>query len=358
MSPRDHARVGARAAVILGIAIVPVLVAAALGELPPPLEITVGNETALVARDTMFGRLIRDRDLHAEFGRLLDVEGKVLRYRAYPGRILLNGATAARSTPLSNGDTIQVIDGVDRIEGTRRVVTLLEGLRPGNPQRTLDTSQVEEIRIEGRISHKSVSVRFRAVGDVTQPPAVALTFDDGPWPDATPKVLEILERMNAKATFFVIGYLAQRHPDLIRAEIEASMTIGSHSWDHPRSPRFADLEPHRILTEMSQTNEFLNSQFGLQTSLFRPPGGSYDEEVVHMADTLGMRIVLWSVDPRDWTGAKTPESIADAVLAKVRPGSIIDLHDGGGDQWATIQALPRIIEGIRAMGLRLVTIDE
>jgi peptidoglycan/xylan/chitin deacetylase (PgdA/CDA1 family) len=357
VSRPTRARIGARALVVLGIATVPVLVAAALGDLPPPLQITVQGQTEFVARDTKFGKLIRDLGLRAKWGRLLDVESKVLRYRADPGRVLLNGTIAPGSTLLSNGDAVQVVNGIDRTERTQRVVTLMEDLQPGNPQYALDTSQVEEIRVEGRISHKVVSIRFRSVGEVNRPPAVALTFDDGPWPANTPRILEILKRMDAKATFFVIGYLAERHPDLIRSEIEAGMTIGSHSWGHPNSPKFKDLEPNRIQTEMSQTNDFLSSQFGLRTDLFRPPGGSFDGTVVRIANALGMRIVLWNVDPKDWAGSETAKSIADAVLANVRPGSIIDLHDGGGDQSATIQALPQIIRGIREMGLRLVTID-
>jgi peptidoglycan/xylan/chitin deacetylase (PgdA/CDA1 family) len=356
VSRRAHARIGVRALVVLGIAILPVLVAAALGDLPPPLQITVDGKTEFAARDTTFGQMIRDLHLKARSGRLLDVEGKVLRHRADPGRILLNWKSVPRATPLSSGDAIQVVNGVDRTEGTRRVVTPLEGLRPGNPQRTLDTSQVEEIRVEGRISHKTVSVRFRPVGEVTQPPAVALTFDDGPWPATTPMVLDILRRMHAKATFFVIGYLAERYPNLVRDEIQAGMTIGNHSWDHPNSPPFKELTPNRIQTEMSQTNDFLSSEFGLRTDLFRPPAGSYDAEVVRMADALGMRVVLWNVDPKDWVSSETATAIAEAVLANVRPGSIVDLHDGGGDQSATIQALPMIIRGIRRMGLRLVTI--
>jgi peptidoglycan/xylan/chitin deacetylase (PgdA/CDA1 family) len=356
VSPPTRARIGARAIVVLGIGTILVFVAAALGDLPPPLQVTVQSRIEFVARDATFGQLIHDFDLHAKWGRLLDVEGKVLRRRADPGRILLNGTTAPRSAPLSNGDAIEVVNGIDRSEGTERVVTLLKGLRPGNPQLTLDTSRVEEIRVEGRISHKVVFVRFRSVGEVTRAPAVALTFDDGPWPSTTPRVLEILRRMHAKATFFVIGYLAQRYPGLIRSEIKAGMAIGNHSWDHPNSPPFKDLRPRRIRAEMSQMSDFMSGQFGLRTRLFRPPGGSYDADVMQIATTVGLRIVLWNVDPKDWIASETAKSITDAVLANVRPGSIVDLHDGGGDQSAMIRALPRIIRGIRKMGLRLVTI--
>jgi peptidoglycan/xylan/chitin deacetylase (PgdA/CDA1 family) len=92
----------------------------------------------------------------------------------------------------------------------------------------------------------------------------------------------------------------------------------------------------------------------VRPTLFRPPGGSWDPKVLTVAHEQGMRIALWDVDPRDWSSSATPTSIAENVLRNVRPGSVVDLHDGGGDQSATIRALPRIIHGIRKMGLRLV----
>jgi peptidoglycan/xylan/chitin deacetylase (PgdA/CDA1 family) len=355
--PRSHSRIGARAVLVLGVTVTPVLLAAALGDLPAPLQITVGGRTAFVRQGTTLGEVIRSDHLHAVSGRLLDVEGAVIAYRADPGRILLDGEEVPRSTRLADGDSVQVVNGVDRTEGTRRVVTLLKGLRPGNPQFALGTSKVQEINVEGRISGKVVSVRFRSVGKVKRPPAVALTFDDGPWPGSTRKILKILERMHVKATFFLIGCLAQRYPGIVRDEIRSGMTIGNHSWDHPNSPPFAKLTPHRIQTEMSQASDMLKKRFGVRARLFRPPGGSYDRYVIDTARAFGMRIVQWDVDPRDWVASATPRSIADNVLANVRPGSIVDLHDGGGDQSATVAALPRIIRGIRKMGLRLVAVQ-
>ncbi|HZP89441.1 MAG TPA: polysaccharide deacetylase family protein [Actinomycetota bacterium] len=354
MSPRP--RIGVRAAVVLGVAILPLLVAATLADLPAPVQITLDGRVRFVPQGTTLGGLIRARNLHPRSGRLLDVEGHVLRYRADPGRILLNGAPAPRRTTLESGDAIQVVNGTDRTEGTRTVVTRLKGLRPGNPQFALGTSRVQEIRVEGRVSGIVVSVKFRSIGPSTRPPAVALTFDDGPWPGSTLRILDVLERLHVRATFFVIGYLAQRYPNVVRAEMRAGMTIGNHSWDHPNSPPFDQLAPPRIRTEMARTSRFLHRRFGLRVTLFRPPGGSFGGPVVTIASGLGMRIVQWNVDPKDWIASRSARTIADAVLSHVRPGSIVDLHDGGGDQSATVRALPRIIRGIRAMGLRLVAI--
>jgi peptidoglycan/xylan/chitin deacetylase (PgdA/CDA1 family) len=95
---------------------------------------------------------------------------------------------------------------------------------------------------------------------------------------------------------------------------------------------------------------------GVEASLFRPPGGWYDDELVQQAREQGMRLVTWDVDPRDWRAHVTPREISRAVLSQVHRGSIVLLHDGGGDAGHTIRALPAIIKGIRARGLRFVTV--
>jgi peptidoglycan/xylan/chitin deacetylase (PgdA/CDA1 family) len=230
------------------------------------------------------------------------------------------------------------------------VVTPLEGTQPGNPQRTLGTSRVLRITIEGRISGKIASLQYRPIGRVSEPPEVALTFDDGPWPGSTRKVLDVLERMHVKATFFMIGNLVERYPAMVRAVLGAGMTVGDHSWDHPSTP-FKELQPHRMRTEIARPAQLVQEDFGYQVGLFRPPGGSWDGSVVRTADELGMRVVLWSVDPHDYAAGSTVQGITRSVLRAVEPGSIILLHDGGGDRSATIRALPRIIRGIRKMGL-------
>jgi peptidoglycan/xylan/chitin deacetylase (PgdA/CDA1 family) len=345
-------------ALVLGVALLPLLVSADLGDLPPPVPLTVEGKAAYVGHGTTFGRAIRQFDLHASSGRLLDVEGKVLEYRIDPGRILLNGQEPPKSTELAAADEITVVNGTDTTEGTHRVATRLADLQPGNPQYTLGTSRVLRVTVEGRISGKVVSVRYQPIGHVSEPLEVALTFDDGPWPGGTRKVLDVLERMDVKATFFMVGYLVDRYPTIVSDVIDAGMTIGDHSWDHPGPPTpFADLRPHRTQTEIAQPAELLQGRFGYTVGLFRPPGGSWNASVVRTADELGMRLVMWSVDPHDYAHGSTAGEITRSVLKAVRPGSIVLLHDGGGDRSATIKALPRIIRGIRKMGLEPAAIQ-
>ena len=338
------------------VVLAPLVVAAELQDGPPPLAITVDGTPILVAFDAAFGDVIRDQGLRPTDGRLLDVQGGVLERHADPGTVLLNGDEASRSTSLAEGDAIAVVNGVDRTEGTRREVERLPGRRVGNPMRTLATSRMFEIKIVGRISGTIVGVRYATRGKAKSPPAVALTFDDGPWPRSTRQVLSVLERMHVRATFFMVGYLMRRYPQVVREVLDARMAVGTHSWSHPYLTPFIELAPNRIETEITEPQRLLRKRFGVEPTLFRPPGGSYDATVIRTAREAGMRVVLWSSDPHDYLDDATPAVIARSVLRSIRPGSIVVLHDGGGDQSATVRALPTIIRGIRRMGLDLVAL--
>ena len=171
----------------------------------------------------------------------------------------------------------------------------------------------------------------------------------------TRQVLKILHRYHAQATFFMVGDLVERYPGIVRDVQVAGMPIGDHSWSHPISPPFARLPAHRLASEVLETADVLR-RTGVEPYLFRPPGGSYDDDVLREARQAGMRTVTWDVDPSDYRADRTKKELATYVLRHVHPGSIVLLHDGGGDQHATIGALPMIIRGIRKMGLELTTI--
>ena len=322
---------------------------------PPPISLTVDGAVREVDAGTSLGDLIAELDLHAKPGRLLSVGGDVLEPRNTRGDILLNGLHAVRSETLDDGDRVTVVDGTDETEGTRHVVNELPGLHPEVPQRTLTTYPMKQVDTVGRISGQLVSTDFRPTGRGTTPGKVALTFDDGPWPVQTRQVLRILHRYHARATFFMVGNLVERYPGIVRDVQRAGMPIGDHSWSHPIEPPFAKLPPHRLSTEVLQTADELSRQ-GVEPYLFRPPGGSYDDDVLREARQAGMRTVTWDVDPSDYLASRTKKDLATYVLRHVRPGSIVLMHDGGGDQHATIGALPGIIKGIRKMGLQLGTI--
>jgi peptidoglycan/xylan/chitin deacetylase (PgdA/CDA1 family) len=322
----------------------------------PTIEIWVEGIPRDVAPGTTFGEALVMFDVHAEPGRLLSVSGSVLERRADPGRVTLNGTDAFRRAVLAAGDAISAVDGLDTVEGTKRVVEVLKGLRPRNPQYTLRTFPMKAVRVVGRISGEMVSVEYRPVGRPKVPGAVALTFDDGPWGGQTRRVLRVLGRYDVRATFFLVGSQIERYPGVARRIVRAGHRIGNHSWSHPQHPRFSRLRPHRLSLEIARTNRWLDRIGVERPFLLRAPGGSVDGGVVAEAHRRGLRVVQWSVDPQDWRPGKPARRIADAVLRRVRPGSIVLLHDGGGDRSATIRALPTIIRGIRKMGLKLVPI--
>jgi peptidoglycan/xylan/chitin deacetylase (PgdA/CDA1 family) len=226
---------------------------------------------------------------------------------------------------------------------------------PANPQFTLARTPGEQELERGVLSGKIVPLGFHPTGPTRAPKAVALTFDDGPW-EYTPEILRVLKRMHARATFFVVGRLAKAHPVLVRREYAAGMEVGSHSYSHPYEPPF-DRLPHPTILREIRWGRAVLAEIGPAPTLFRPPGGSFSPYVIEAAGSYGERIVLWSVDPNDWKPGVSAAQIVRGVLGAVRPGSIVILHDGGGDRHATVRALPPIIRGIRKKGLQLALID-
>lgn len=314
------------------------------------LTVHLPQRDVTVARGTTLAKL----DVHAPAGNLLAVDGSVLRAGVYPGQVEVNGKLAAGSTKLHDGDTVSVVRGTDHTERTVKIVTRVPGGEYADPQFFLVHTPGKQVEIRGAVSRKLVSVTFQPAGKATRERAVALTFDDGPSPDYTPRILDTLKRLHVKATFFVIGYLADEYPSIVRREKRLGMTVGNHSYNHPLVPAFDQL-PSKLLDDEIALGAASLGNAGVTPTLFRPPEGSFSSSVVKAAHAQGERVVLWSVDPRDWAGIGTAEIVRN-VLSSVRPGSIVILHDGGGDRTATLKALPAIIKGIRKRGLRLAAV--
>jgi peptidoglycan/xylan/chitin deacetylase (PgdA/CDA1 family) len=291
--------------------------------------------------------------LHAPAGNLTAVDGAVLRHGAFPGQVLLNGEAAPQGALLEAGATISLHPGPNRAEPLDHLVLDFGPDEVHDPQFSLETGPGRETITAGAISHRGVSSVFEPAAPVSRPKAVALTFDDGPWPDSTTKVLEVLAKEHVKATFFLVGEQVRRHRELARDELRAGMTIGSHSFSHPQP--FGTLPPATIDREIDQGLETL-SELGVRTKLFRPPGGAIPPAVVSAAKAKGLRTVVWTVDPSDWRPSTSADQIADRVLRQTKPGSIVLLHDGGGDRSATVEALPRIIDGLKKRKLAFTTL--
>ena len=182
---------------------------------------------------------------------------------------------------------------------------------------------------------------------------MALTFDDGPHPVFTPRVLDILARYRIRATFFCVGLCAVAYPELVARIVEEGHHIGNHTWSHPYLP---DLTRDELLRQIDTTGEVLGGILGTVPVMMRPPYASRTPEVLRWLADRDLTIVLFDVDTRDWT---TPgaDAIVAAVTTAAAPGSIVLMHDAGGDRAQTVAALPRIVEGLLGRGLRFVTVD-
>ena len=286
-------------------------------------------------------------------GDLLAVDHSVLRKGAYPSRMLVNGQPAPPTRRLQRGDRVTVARGRTRVEPVTRVTQLLAASRPGNPLRSLPTGPAQAVLDRGKLSGRVVPVAYHPAAGAAGPLAVALTFDDGPWPHTTQQMLTILSQRQAPATFFVVGRQVERYPELVRREVAAGMAIGSHSYRHPQP--FDRLPVARIRDEITQGRRTL-VPLGIYPVGFRPPGGAASPAVTAAAQELGDRTVLWSVDPADWQPGVASDQLVQRVLAAARPGAIVLLHDGGGNRSATVAALPAIIDGLRRLGLTLTVV--
>ena len=183
---------------------------------------------------------------------------------------------------------------------------------------------------------------------------VALTFDDGPHPVHTAEVLDALDRYGAPATFFCVGISVSSQPELLARAAASGHAIANHTWSHPFLP---DLRVNELQDQVARTRDALTNAVGTTPAFVRPPYGSLNREVMQAWEPLPEQVVLWDVEAEDWVmpGA---DVIADRVLNATRPGSIILLHDGGGDRSQTARSLPAIIEGCLARGLRFVTVPD
>lgn len=182
---------------------------------------------------------------------------------------------------------------------------------------------------------------------------VALTFDDGPGP-YTPRVLAVLERFHVKATFFEIGRNVAAYPRYTAELARAGMVIGDHTEEHPF---LAELGPSEQASELDQAADAIQAAGAPRPLLFRPPYGSFDAATLALLRERNMLMVLWTVDTSDYALPGVGKIIYTA-LSGARPGAIILFHDGGGERYETVAALPRIIERLRQRGYRLVTVPE
>jgi peptidoglycan/xylan/chitin deacetylase (PgdA/CDA1 family) len=174
---------------------------------------------------------------------------------------------------------------------------------------------------------------------------VALTFDDGPS-SYTEGFLDVLREKHVPGTFFEIGQEVPGRAEIMRGILREGDEIGNHTTHHDSYPGYWDL---------AATNALIRSATHFEPCLFRPPDGAVDSSVVAAAAEAGLRTIVWDVDPSDWTNPGSA-AVYSRIVGATQPGSIVLMHDGGGDRSGTLAALPQIIDTLRGRGYRFATV--
>jgi peptidoglycan/xylan/chitin deacetylase (PgdA/CDA1 family) len=209
----------------------------------------------------------------------------------------------------------------------------------------------------------------RAIWSVrTTAPLVALTFDDGPDPEFTPRILKALEHAGVQATFNVMGWNALQHSDLLRAIISLGHEVGNHTWTH-QNLAFQTAAQTRV--ELQRGSSAIEQVINRPIRFFRPPRGVITGSALAIAADLGYDLLLWSADRGPDPGPGVPQEIADHIVTTIRAGDVLGLHDGVGRgtfhrdaefgrqlvarREMEVQALPDILARVADRGLRFVT---
>ncbi|MEG0450428.1 MAG: polysaccharide deacetylase family protein [Lysinibacillus sp.] len=183
---------------------------------------------------------------------------------------------------------------------------------------------------------------------------IALTFDDGPHEKYTTEVMDLLDKYDAKGTFFIVGLNAVKNPEVVKRMYEEGHELANHTFTHPLKRTVPDL-----MDEIAQTNEAIFSITGFSPKLFRPVEGQYTDAMIDAVVKEGYKVVMWSwhQDTEDW---KDPgvHKIVSNVLTDSKQGDVVLFHDGGGNREQTVKALEEILPELQKQGYKFVTITE
>lgn len=184
---------------------------------------------------------------------------------------------------------------------------------------------------------------------------IALTFDDGPWPETTEQILATLKQENVKATFYMVGQPLKSFPEIGKKVLADGHVIANHTLHH----WYKQMSPLVAQREIEDTAKIIKEVLNVETDYFRPPGGVLTNGLVAYAEKQNQSVNMWSVDSGD-SNPKRPssEAILATILAGATPGGIVLMHDGGGSHGNTAKAVPQIIANLRAQGYKFVTITE
>ncbi len=252
------------------------------------------------------------------------------------------------------------------IEGQGEILRIDARPAPGERRITVDANHLVSDEV-----FKTMPSPYEVNMYGSSPNKIAITFDDGPDPQWTPKILDVLKEKGVQATFFLIGVEAEKYPSITKRVYNEGHEIGNHTFTHPD---ISSISKRYFEVELNLTEQFFEGKLGVKPVLFRPPY-SIDQEPdtadqvrpLELAQDLGYITVGDKVDPNDWhdNPRRSADDIVKDVLANLPPckpgnlacGNIILLHDGGGDRRETVKALPQIIDALKARGYEIVPVS-
>lgn len=324
--------------------------------------VQINGVTYVISAEAKVSELAEITGLMARPGSTLNLTGDVIALGAgSPALRLLGREPLDLDLVLSNGARISVrhgdhvLEAIKRvttkipyettIEGKGVVVSLVQTGAPGEREIFKGVESGKQAALFTTAAPRNAVLRWTSTASSGQKLA-ALTFDDGPG-KFTQGVLDALAAKHVPATFFVLGISAAANPAMIEKIRAAGHQVENHSWDHPILTK---LTPEQIRSQITRTSKAIGG-----SRFLRPPYGIYDAKVTAEAAALGIRLVMWTVDTRDW---ETPD--AQAILAKVKaqtkPGAIILMHDGGNNRSATVASIPLVVDWLFQQGYSLTTI--
>jgi peptidoglycan/xylan/chitin deacetylase (PgdA/CDA1 family) len=218
------------------------------------------------------------------------------------------------------------------------------------------TSWQQQAQAKGFSTDVPSNFQGIVISEAKLPPekkVIALTFDDGPWPNSTAKVLDILKKNRIKSTFFVVGQNVKNYPDLTKQIVADGHIIANHTWHH----WYHQMNAQAAAYEVANTTDIIYQTTGVRTSLFRPPGGIMNNGVAAYAKNNKYAVIMWSADSMDYSRPAVPR-LMNNIFREAKPGGIVLMHDGGGDRSNTVKALPEIINRFRKQGYEFVTVPE
>lgn len=339
------------------------------------IAVTVNGEPVQMRAGTTLSELLEGHDYFGVApGRLLSVNGNVIDDKGGARcHVVCNDSEIPSdqfsSTEMSDGDVLSVENGADDTEDSvEQVVDVPPSVQmePGGAIQYVSQwgeGGKQKVRV-GKVSGESVAGEMVSekkdliISSVNPSPSdgkyCALTFDDGPS-DYTPQILQILKDKGVKATFFCLGNEASKYPDKVKDLVDAGMEVASHTNAHQNLP---NLDRDSLRAEITNAADTIGSAGGTDApTMMRAPYGAFTSVEWGRAADLITCNVLWNIDTRDW---KRPgaDAIVSNVLGNIYNGSIILMHDGGGDRSQDVEALPKIIDQLQQQGYKFVTVGK